>query len=87
VQTRARGSFAPKHLALIAISACATEIIYVRKLANELGFLQTKPTILYTDNQGAKALAEHTHFNRSKHYQLRWTFIQDMVSQLFLVIH
>lgn len=73
---------------LIAICACATEIIYVRKLANELGFLQTKPTILYTDNQGAKALAEHTHFKgRSKHYQLRWTFIQDMVSQHFLVIH
>ena len=73
---------------LIAICACATEIIYVRKLANELGFLQTKPTILYTDNQGAKALAEHSHFKgRSKHYQLRWTFIQDMVSQHFLVIH
>jgi len=73
---------------LIAICACATEVIYVRKLANELGFLQTKPTIVYTDNQGAKALAEHTHFKgRSKHYQLRWTFIQDMVSQHFLVIH
>ena len=66
---------------LIAICACATEILYVRKLANELGFLQTKPTILYTDNQGAKALAEHTHFKgRSKHYQLRWTFIQDAVA-------
>jgi hypothetical protein len=73
---------------LIAICACATEVIYVRKLANELGFLQTKPTIVYTDNQGVKALAEHTHFKgRSKHYQLRRTFIQDMVSQHFLVIH
>lgn len=39
---------------LISICACATEIAYCRKLANELGFLQLKPTILYEDNQGAK---------------------------------
>jgi hypothetical protein len=71
---------------LIAICACATEIIYLRKLANELGFLQTKPTILYADDQGAKELAEHTHFKgRSKHYQLHWTFIQDMVSQHLII--
>ena len=61
---------------LISICACATEIAYARKLANELGFLQVKLTILYEDNQGAKALAEHTHFKgRSKHYQLRWSFV------------
>ena len=62
---------------LIAICACATEVIYVRKLANGLGFLQTKPIILYTDNQGAKPLAEHNRYSlkgRSKHYQLPWTF-------------
>jgi hypothetical protein len=73
---------------LISICACATEIAYARKLANELGFLQVKPTILYEDNQGAKALAEHTHFKgRSKHYQLRWSFVQDYVQRHMLVIH
>ena len=73
---------------LISICACATEIAYARKLANELGFLQVNPTILYEDNQGAKALAEHTHFKgRSKHYQLRWSFVQDYVQRHMLVIH
>ena len=67
---------------------CATEIAYCRKLADELGFLQLKPTILYEDNQGAKALADHGHFKgRSKHYQLRWSFIQDYVQRGVLSVH
>ena len=73
---------------LISICSCATEIAYCRKLADELGFLQLKPTILYEDNQGAKALADHGHFKgRSKHYQLRWSFIQDYVQRGVLSVH
>jgi hypothetical protein len=44
---------------LIAVSACAQEVIYCRKLATELGFLQVAPTRVYEDNHGAICSAEN----------------------------
>ena len=32
---------------LIALCACAADVAYCRKLANELGFLQLRPTIIH----------------------------------------
>jgi len=43
---------------LIALCACAADVAYCRKLANELGFLQLRPTIIHEDNLGAKQIAE-----------------------------
>jgi hypothetical protein len=34
---------------LIALCACAADVAYCRKLANELGFLQLRPTIIHED--------------------------------------
>jgi hypothetical protein len=39
--------------ALITASVCAQKVLYCRKLANELGFLQIAPTLLFEDNHGA----------------------------------
>jgi hypothetical protein len=39
---------------LIALCACAADVASCRKLANELGFLQLRPTIIHEDNVGAK---------------------------------
>jgi hypothetical protein len=43
---------------LIALCACAADVAYCRKLANELGFLQLRPTLIHEDNLGAKQIAE-----------------------------
>ena len=43
---------------LIALCACAADVAYCRKLANELGFLQLCPTTVHEDNLGAKQIAE-----------------------------
>jgi hypothetical protein len=52
---------------LIAECACAQEVLFCRKLANELGFLQIAPTLLFEDNHGAICLTQHGHFKgRSK---------------------
>jgi hypothetical protein len=57
---------------LIALCACAADVAYCRKLANELGFLQLRPTIIHEDNVGAKQLAESGNFKgRSKHFEVR----------------
>ena len=63
---------------LIAMSAATQEAMYLRKLANELGFLQTSPTILYQDNQAAVALSADVRFKkRSKHIALRFSYVAE----------
>lgn len=63
---------------LIALCACAADVAYCRKVANELGFHQWRPTVIHEDNEGAKQLAESGNFRgRSKHFDLRWKFLVD----------
>jgi hypothetical protein len=55
-------------------------VLFCRKLANELGFLQIAPTLLFEDNHGAICLVQHGHFKgRSKHLDLSWKFIKDCI--------
>jgi hypothetical protein len=61
---------------LIALCACAADVAYCRKLANELVFLQLRPTIIHEDNLVAKQLSELGNFKgRSEHFELRWRFL------------
>ena len=67
---------------LIALCACAADVAYCRKLANELGFLQLRPTIIHEDNLGAKQIAESGNFKgRSKHFELRWRFLHHYINR------
>jgi len=55
---------------VVALSAATQEAVYLRKLANELGFTLTSPalTTLYEDCTTACALSKENRFrNRSKH--------------------
>ena len=61
---------------------CIGAVAYCRKLADELGFKQTKPTILWEDNNGCLSLAKSGHYKgRSKHFELRFRFISDYVDR------
>ena len=63
---------------LIGLASCAQEVAFVRKLSFELGFQQPGPTICQTDSKGAKLNVENGHFKgRSKHYELKWSFVCD----------
>ena len=67
---------------LIALCACAADVAYCRKLANELGFLQLRPTIIHEDSLGAKQIAESGNLKgRSKHFELRWRFLHHYVNR------
>jgi hypothetical protein len=67
---------------LIALCACAADVAYCRKLANELGFLQLRHTIIHEDNLGAKQIAESGNFKRrSKHFELRWRFLHHHINR------
>ena len=61
---------------IIALSSASQEAIFLRKLANELGFSQSHPTIIYEDCESAVALSREQRFRkRSKHIDVRWSFI------------
>ena len=67
---------------LIALCAYAADVAYCRKLANELGFLQLRPTVIHEDNLGAKQIAESGNFKgRSKHFELRWRFLHHYINR------
>ena len=61
---------------IIVLSIASQETIFLHKLVNELGFIQTHPTIIYEDCEPAVALSKENRFcNRSKHIDVRWSFI------------
>ena len=66
---------------VIALSAASQEAVYLRKLANELGFTQVAPTPIYEDCTAAVALSKENRFrNRSKHIALRWAYVSERQS-------
>ena len=41
---------------VISAARCSQDVAFCRKLGNELGFTQTKPTVLWEDNDGCLSL-------------------------------
>ena len=69
---------------LISAASCAQDVAFCRKLADELGFKQTKPTILWEDNNGLFELSSQVrplYKDRSKHFEIRFRFISDYVDR------
>jgi Reverse transcriptase (RNA-dependent DNA polymerase)/Chromo (CHRromatin Organisation MOdifier) domain len=60
----------------IAASTAAKEIIWLRKLMEELGYKQDEPTVMKMDNSGARNLANNEMLSqRMKHIDIRYHFI------------
>ena len=69
---------------VIALSAATQEAVYLRKLANELGFTQVAPTPIYEDCTAAVALSKENRFrNRWRHIALRWAYVSERQSPAF----
>jgi hypothetical protein len=67
---------------LISVSSCAQDVAFCRKLADELGFKQTKPTILWEDNNGCLSLAKSDNYKgRNKHFEIRFRFISEYIDR------
>ena len=53
---------------VISAAKCSQDAAFCRKLANEPGFMQTKPTVLLEDNNGCLSVVQTGHYRgRSKH--------------------
>ena len=57
------------------------DIVWIRQLLKDLGLDRTRPTPVYIDNRSAHQLAENpVHHQRSKHIDIKYHWIRDMVA-------
>lgn len=65
-----------------AIADCAKDIIWYQQLFEDMSFQINKPTLIFSDNQGAIKLSKNAVFHkRSKHVDVRVHFIRDHQSK------
>jgi hypothetical protein len=71
----------------MAAAAAAQEAVYLRALLNDIGFTQTKPTVIYEDNTGCIALSKNpTSYKRTKHIDIKYHYIREQVQSKQLVL-
>ncbi|XP_020703307.1 uncharacterized protein LOC110114695 [Dendrobium catenatum] len=64
-----------------SLSAATSEVIWLRRLAEELGIPQPSPTTIYCDNTSAIAIAKNPVFhNRTKHIEIDYHFIRQHIN-------
>lgn len=64
----------------VAAAFAAQELLWLRKLLNELGFCQDSATVLFEDNKGAIEVSRNPKFHsRLKHVDVRHHFLRDAV--------
>lgn len=66
----------------IAAVEAGKEVVWLRKLLQEMGFSVSQPSVLRIDNQSAIQVAKHPeHHGRMKQLDLRWFWLRDMVDR------
>ena len=65
-----------------------TEILWLQKLLEELGFHQTKPCKLYCDNEAAISISENpVQHDRTKHVEVDRNFIKEKLENKVVSFH
>ena len=63
----------------VAAAAAAKEVVWMRRLLQDIGRHQSKPTLLFCDNQSAIKLVRNPQFHqRTKHIDVKFHFIRDL---------
>jgi hypothetical protein len=71
----------------VALSAAASECIWLRRLVSNLGMDVTTPTTIYEDNQGAIDIAKNPkHHDRTKHIDVSHHFVRERVASKELYV-
>ena len=72
----------------MAAGDAAKEAVWLRLLAEDLGFRQENPTILYEDNNGCIAQTENPlHHKRTKHIDVSYHYTKQLVEDNVVVLH
>ena len=73
----------------VACCLCARQVVWMRRLLDELGFKQDQPTMIYSDNEAARMLTENpVHHDRTKHIDNQYHYIRDVCNRnIVKVVH
>lgn len=65
----------------VALSHATQELVWLRRLLNDIGEKQDQPSVMNEDNQGAIELSKNPRFhNRTKHIDVAYHFIREKVN-------
>jgi hypothetical protein len=71
----------------IVASAASREAVWLRKLISDLFSTELEPTVIHCDNQSCIKLTKNPVFHdRSKHIEMRYHYVRDMVQKNVLSI-
>jgi hypothetical protein len=71
----------------IVASVASREAVWLRKLLSDLFSVELEPTVIHCDNQSCIKLSENPVFHdRSKHIEMRYHYVRDMVQKNILSI-
>jgi hypothetical protein len=87
--SRKQGSIAQStaKVEYIAASVASRETVWLRKLLPDLFSSELEPTVIHCDNQSCIKLTENSVFHdKSKHSEMRYHYVWDMVQKNFLSI-
>jgi hypothetical protein len=72
----------------IAINAAIKEAIYIKAILEELGLYKQNKFPIYTDNNGARLLAQNPTFHeRTKHIAVKYHYIRDLINKGIIDLH
>jgi hypothetical protein len=73
----------------VACCMCAKQVVWMRRLLEELGHKQSQPTPIYSDNEAARMLSENPiQHDRTKHIDNQYHYIRSVSnSKIVKVIH
>ncbi|KAG2404035.1 Retrovirus-related Pol polyprotein from transposon TNT 1-94 Protease [Vigna angularis] len=71
----------------IAVTSCATQAIWMRRMLEAMHQMQDTPTVIHCDNKSAISLSKNPVFHgRSKHIDIRFHKIRELVAKKEVVI-
>jgi hypothetical protein len=66
----------------ITLSVAVCEVVWLRKLLTDLFYREMDPTTIHCDNQSCVKLSKnHVFHDRSKHIEIKYHYIIDMVQR------
>lgn len=65
----------------VAATSAAKEVLWLQKLLSDLRIEFDRPTVLYEDNYGCLQVSKTMETKRSKHFDIRYHFLKDLVQE------
>ena len=71
----------------VSLCESAQEAVWLRRLLNDIGFVQGCPTVIYEDNQGAMALSSNPKdHSRTKHIDIKYHYIRQTINEKHVIV-